>query len=209
MCVLVLLPHAAQRTEEKRAHTCEHCSEGGPWVRIVFNRWELGGDVCWGVLECVFPSSVTKQTPSWSQQPRWQDTPLCLHVHSLLILFIYELISPLYFFWFCPFNWQAYPMTFCYFFGSLIHCNIVPSFDPTLLCTHLYMVQGRWHDNQLISLNVEDFALTYKRKRKQTKLKRITSYISFLPHCQQHFLPQVFFFLTEQVLLLLNVNTAP
>lgn len=34
---------SSKRTEEKRARTCEHCSEGGPWVRIVFNRWESGG----------------------------------------------------------------------------------------------------------------------------------------------------------------------
>lgn len=151
LCLLVLLPLKAQRTEEKRAHTCEHCSEGGAWVRIVFNRWKSwGGErgcvhVCWGgLLEYVFPLSVNKQTPPWSEQPRWQDTPLCLHVHSLLILFIYQLISPLFF---CPFTWQAYPLSSCSLFGYWIHCNMVHSFDPTLLCIHLYRVQGWWHDN--------------------------------------------------------------
>lgn len=76
-------------------------SRGGGW----------GGDergcvhVCWGgLLEYVFPLSVNKQTPPWSEQPRWQDTPLCLHVHSLLILFIYQLISPVSFY---PSTWQA------------------------------------------------------------------------------------------------------
>lgn len=42
---------SSKRTEEKRARTCEHCSEGGPWVRIVFNRWESGGEE--GVCMCV------------------------------------------------------------------------------------------------------------------------------------------------------------
>lgn len=209
MCVLLLLPHAAQRTEEKRAHTCEHCSEGGPWVRIVFNRWELGG-VCVEGFWSVFFLRLSPSKLPLDHSSHDDRTHPCVYMFTLSLSYLSINSSLHSFFWFCPFNWQAYPLTFCYFFGSLIHCYIVHSFDPTLLCTHLYMVQGRWHDNQLISLNVEDFALTYKRKQKQTKLKRITSYISFLPHCQWHFLPQFFlFFLTEQVLLLLNVNTAP
>lgn len=35
----------------------------------------------------------------------------------------------------------------CIVFGYWICCNMVHSFDPTLLCIHLYMVQGWWHDN--------------------------------------------------------------
>lgn len=41
---------SSKRTEEKRAHTCEHCSEGGRWVRIVFNRWESERGACACVL---------------------------------------------------------------------------------------------------------------------------------------------------------------
>lgn len=100
---------ATERTEEKRAHTCECCAEGGGWVCIVFSRWETQGweRVCVPVCVCVlgacwsvfFLCLSTSELPPCSRflgcQPRWQNTPLCcLHIHSLLIylLIYYPLI---------------------------------------------------------------------------------------------------------------------
>lgn len=167
LCVLGLFP---QRERRKNVHT--HVSivqrEGPGYALFSTDGSGVCVHVCWGggLLECVFPSSVNKQSPPWSQRPRWQDTPLCLHVHSLLILFIYQLISPLSFLSFCPLTWQAYPLT-CYFFGFWVHCNLAHSFVPTRLCTRLYMVQGRWPDNQLISLNVKvHLSLCFDRQNK-------------------------------------------
>lgn len=112
LCLLVLLPLKAQRTEEKRAHTCEHCAEGGAWLRIVFNRWESWGGGWERVCACVLRgdsgvcfSSVCQQANFLIDLSSQDDrTHPCVCVHSLLILSIYQLISPLSF---CPFPWWS------------------------------------------------------------------------------------------------------
>lgn len=93
-CVLV------ERTEE---NVCTHVSvvqREGPGSVLFSTDGSQGSEggcvhVCCGVggmLECVLPVSVNNRTPPSSllllgRQPRWQDTPLCLHIHSLLICF--------------------------------------------------------------------------------------------------------------------------
>lgn len=144
LCVLVLFPLKAQRTEEKRAHTCEHCSEGGAWVRIVFNRWESwggGGEMREGVCMCVeggfwsmfFLCLSTSKLPlDLSSQDDRTHPCVCTFTLSLSYLSISSSLQSL-----------SIPLpdklSRCLFVFSLVTESIVTSL---CFCIHLYRVQG-------------------------------------------------------------------
>lgn len=141
---------SAGENRGKRAHTCECCAEGGPWLCIVFSRWESRGDeggcshVCWGHCWSVFflrlsASGVPLRTSSASDVS--QDDGTCPSVYSFAHLWLSLFLST---------RFSAPSLFFCW-----IHCNRLHSFHPYLLCTQLYLVQGEWPDNWLILLIVQ------------------------------------------------------
>lgn len=137
---------SAGENRGKRAHTCECCAEGGPWLRIVFNRWESGGmreGVCMCVCAAgVCSSSVCQQVnspfilaASRTSAKMTGHTPLFTHSLSPYLFINCLYLSAhlwLYIICFCPFFslhlfassiWQAFSLTF-FFFVCWIHCNM-------------------------------------------------------------------------------------
>lgn len=101
--------YTAQRTEEKRAHTCECCAKGGPGVCIVFNRWESRGwervcaclcvlGACWSVFFlCLSTSELPLHLAGSRTSAKMSGhTPLFTHslspYPSVFIYYIY--LSP-------------------------------------------------------------------------------------------------------------------
>lgn len=111
-CVLVLGGRSflsalhSRENRGKRAHTCECSAKGGPWVCIVFNRWESRGwervcaclcvlGACWSVF---FLRLSTSELPlhlagSRTSAKMTEHTPLFTHslspYVSVFICYIY------------------------------------------------------------------------------------------------------------------------
>lgn len=116
-CVLVLGGRSflsAERTEEKRAHTCERSQrEGGGPALFATDGSHRGVCVCvCGLLECVLPLSVNKWTPlhvarqDIGQDHRTHPSAVCTFTlplsACLSTIFIYVITDyrPLFFFFF-------------------------------------------------------------------------------------------------------------